>query len=209
MEKHPTGRVVILHGWFNGDVAGIPEYLPDSEKNWMGWTKKELEKRGYTVVSPFIRFGFQSEYEDWKREIEKIPINENTTLVGWSSGGAFWVRWLSETKRSIKKLVLLAPAKVVGNSDKSLAEIAALPLNPEWRPQWERFHDFVCDPDFKNRVGEIVIFTSDDAPWLIEAAEIYAKELNAELIKIPNQGHFENSRRPSPEFLELLAVILR
>lgn len=202
-------KVIMLHGWTNGDILDIPEFLPNNEKNWMGWTKKELEKRGFKVINPFLRYGYKSEYEDWKREIEKLDIDENTILVGWSSGGTFWVRWLSETKKQVKKLILIAPAKVVGNTEKSRAEIQALDINSEQRPQWDRFHNFECDLEIKNRIDEIVIFISNDADWLVEAAHIYAKELDAELIEIENQGHFENHRRPSPEFPELLEVILR
>jgi len=209
MSQSKQNKVILLHGWTNGDIAGIPEFLPDSEQNWMGWTKKELEKLGYHVSTPFLRYGYKSEYDDWKREIEKLDIDDDTILVGWSSGGAFWVRWLSENKRRVKKLILVAPAKIVGNTEKPLLEIRALDINPEWRPQWERFHDFQCDPEIKNRVEEIVIFISNDAPWLVEASHLYAKEFNAELVNIENQGHFENHRRPSPEFPELLKVILR
>jgi len=202
-------KVIILHGWTNGDISGIPEFLPDNEQNWVGWTKKQLEKLGYHVSTPFLRYGYKSEYAEWKKEIEKLDIDESTILVGWSSGGAFWVRWLSENKRRVKKLILVAPAKVVGNTEESLAEIRDMDISPDWRPQWERFHDFQCDPEIKNRVEEIVIFISNDAPWLVKSATLYAQEFDAELITIENQGHFENHRRPSPEFPEMLQVILR
>lgn len=202
-------KVIILHGWTNGDISEIPEFLPDNGQNWIGWTKKQLEKLGYHVSTPFLRYGYKSEYAEWKEEIERLDIDEHTILVGWSSGGAFWVRWLSENKRRVKKLILVAPAKVVGNTQESLAEIRGLDINPDWRPQWERFHDFQCDPKIKNRVEEIVIFISNDAPWLVKSATLYAQEFDAELITIENQGHFENHRRPSPEFPEMLQAIIR
>ena len=209
MTSNNQNKVVILHGWTNGDISDILEFLPNNEQNWIGWTKKQLEKRGYPVSTPFLRYGYKSEYVEWKEEIEKLEIDENTILVGWSSGGAFWVRWLSENKRRVKKLILVAPAKVVGNTEESLAEIRDMDINPEWRPKWERFHDFQCDPEIKNRVEEIVIFISNDAPWLVQSATLYAQEFDAELITIENQGHFENHRRSSPEFPEILEVILR
>jgi predicted alpha/beta hydrolase family esterase len=202
-------NVIILHGMTVGDISDIQEFLPDSEQNWMGWTKKQLEERGYSVTNPFIRYGYKQEYEDWKKEIDKLDIDQDTILIGWSSGGAFWVRWLSENKKRVKKLILVAPAKVAGNSEESQKEIKKLGIYPDWRPQWDRFHDFKCDLGIKDRVEEIVVFISNDADWLVEAAKIYAKELDAELIEIKNQGHFENSRRPSPKFPELLEVILR
>ncbi|HJN84966.1 MAG TPA: alpha/beta hydrolase [Patescibacteria group bacterium] len=202
-------NVIMLHGWTNGDISEIPEFLPDSKENWMGWTKKQLEAQGYKVDNPFLRDGYKSDYEGWKRQVEKLDINENTILVGWSSGGALWVRWLGETKVKVKKLILVAPAKVVGNSDASLKEISELEMNPEWRLIWNSFHDFECDTTIKDRVSDIKIFISDDASWLIEAAHLYATELEAKLVEIKNQGHFTKDRRPSPEFPELLEAILK
>lgn len=199
-------KVIILHGWTNGDVINMPEFLPTSKNNWMGWIKKELEKRNYKVISPFIRYGYKSEYKIWKKKIEKLGIDENTILVGWSSGGAFWVRWLSETKQRVKKLILVAPANVKDQTTKIKKEI-----NDEDRGRiWLNFHDFRTDPNIRNRVKSgITIFISNDADWLVKSAIIYTKKLKARLIRIKNQGHFENCRRPSPEFPELLKAILR
>lgn len=205
MDSKPLQKkVVMLHGWHKGDISNIPEFLPDNPANWMGWTKQELEKRGYTVTNPFIRYGYRSEYEDWKREIEKIDIDDDTILVGWSSGGAFWVRWLGETKRRVKKLILVAPAKVVGNAKIN----KTTEIKPENRLQWDKFHDFVTDPTIKDHVGNIIIFISNDVDWLVEAAHLYSEELNAKLITIENQGHFSNHERTGPAFPELLAVVI-
>jgi len=205
-------HIIMLHGWTIGDISDIPEYLPDSEENWMGWAKKELEGRGYKVDNPFIRFGYKSDYDGWKKEIEKLSIDENTILVGWSSGGAFWVRWLGETKQKVKKLILVAPSKVVGNSQKVLKPLWKLHADgkgPEFKAEWDSFHNFECDPTIKNRVSSITIFISDDIEWLVESAKRYAKEFDAQLIKISGQGHFTNDERPSPAFPELLEAILK
>lgn len=214
MNRQTKSNVIILHGWTNGDISDISEYLPDNEQNWMGWLKKELEERGYQVTNPFIRYGYRSDYSEWKKELEKLnlDINENTILVGWSSGGAFWVRWLSETKQKVKKLILIAPAKVVGNSEnvlKPLWDQHARGEGPEYKAKWDSFHNFKCDPTIKDQVESITIFISNDADWLVESARLYTKELDADLIEIKNQGHFTNDKRPSPEFPEILNVILQ
>ncbi len=201
-------KVIILHGWTNGDISSFPEYLPDSEANWMGWIKRKLENLSYEAHTPFIKNGYKADYKEWKKQIEPLKIDEDTILVGWSSGGAFWVRWLSETKQHVKKLILIAPAKVVGNTKKAKKEIASLDINPKWRNIWDEFHNFECDANIKNRVEEIIIFISNDADWLVDASKLYAEELDATLIKIDNQGHFENQKRPSPAFPELLEVIV-
>lgn len=198
----------MLHGWTNGDISDMPEFLPDNKANWMGWTKHELEKRGYTVFNPFIQYGYKSEYKEWKKKIDNIDIDHNTILVGWSSGGAFWVRWLGETKQHVKKLILVAPAHPFGLSERSTQEIGLLDRGENGGKPWNSFHNFSTDITIPERVKEITIFVSNDSEWLVESAHVYTKELNAKLVVLANQGHFENHRRPSPEFPEMLKEIL-
>jgi predicted alpha/beta hydrolase family esterase len=191
----PMKKIIILNGWTAGDISAIPEFIPDNPANWLGWTKIELEKQGYSVINPFLKNGYRQEYEKWRTEIEKLAIDENTTLVGWSAGGAFWVRWLGETKRPIHKLILVAPVKIYRRTEKET--------------NFDRFMDFTIDPSIKNRVAEIIIFISNDQPDLLKSAELYRKELKAELINIPNQGHFTNAERATPEFPELIEAITK
>ena len=110
-----------------------------------------------------------------------------------------------------KKLILVAPSKVVGNSEKNMKALEKLQkdgLLEESKAPWKRFHNFKCDPTIKDRVGEITIFISNDVDWLVDSVHIYTKEFNAKLVEIKNQGHFANDTRPSPEFPEMLEAIL-
>jgi len=186
-------NIIILNGWTQGDISEIPEFLPNNPANWMGWSKQELEKQGYKVETPYLRHAYKQEYEEWKEELDKLDINENTILVGWSAGGAFWVRWLGETKRKIHKLILVAPAKLYEN------------IGPEGN--FDRFMNFTIDPDVKHLANEIVIFISNDTDDLVKSAHLYQKKLDAKLVKIENQGHFTNVERVSPEFPELIEEV--
>lgn len=188
-------KVIILNGWTKGDISDIPEFLPENPANWMGWSKVKLEKLGYEVINPFLKDGYKQEYEDWKSQIEKININENTTLVGWSAGGTFWVRWLGETKKIVHKLILVAPAKLYKKGKNE--------------SNFDRFMNFTIDPSIKNRVKNIVIFISNDSEDLLKSADLYRDTLGAKLIKIHNQGHFTNADRPSPIFQELITEIIK
>jgi predicted alpha/beta hydrolase family esterase len=146
-----------------------------------------------------------------KKRLKKSEIDENSILVGWSAGGAFWVRWLGETKKRVKKLILVAPSKVVGISNKLLIADGQKPIGnePALQPdsKWERFHNFSTDPEIKDRVDEITIFISNDKGWLLEAAHVYAKELSSKLIELGGQGHFTNAEREAPNFPELIKAI--
>lgn len=189
-------KVIILNGWTKGDISHILEFLPDNPANWMGWTKKELEQQGYEVYTPFLKDAYKQEYEEWKEQIESmVDIDEHSTLVGWSSGGAFWVRWLAETKASIDTLILVAPAKCYVKNGKE-------------ESNFDRFMDFTIDSDIQTRVHKIVVFISNDTEDLLQSAALYTERLNAQRIEIPNQGHFTNAERLSPEFPELLDEII-
>jgi len=202
-----TKNVIILHGWTNGDISNIPEFLPDSSDNWMGWLKIQLEAVGYKTINPYIRNGYKMEYNEWKKEISKLnlEIDENTILVGWSMGGAFWVRWLGETKQKIDKLILVAPSKIRHTPKSSDPEELKQP-----NPIIDRFIDFQIDPKINDRSNGVFIFISNDCKCCgIPSAKIYADTLRAKMIKIKNQGHFTNMERSSPDFPELLEIITR
>lgn len=188
-------NVIILNGWTNGDISNIPEFLPDNPANWMGWAKMELEKLGYMVTCPFLKDAYKQEYEEWKEQLERLNIDENTTLVGWSAGGAFWVRWLGETKRHVRKLILVAPAKLYEKSGEE--------------SNFDRFMDFTIDQSIKDRVKSIVIFVSNDDANLVESAHLYKQELQAKLWYIEGQGHFRNDQRLSPSFSELVDEVVK
>jgi len=55
--KKNISNVIIVHGSPNQDGTKEKDYIPDSEKAWIGWTKKELEKKKinfYVILKNFI-----------------------------------------------------------------------------------------------------------------------------------------------------------
>ncbi len=87
--------------------------LPGVEKvNF--WTKTLLEDLGdeYEVFMPAMPNSTNAHYEEWKIWFERYftYLREEVILVGWSLGGMFLAKYLSENKPpfSIKSLYLLA-----------------------------------------------------------------------------------------------------
>ncbi|MDP4039036.1 MAG: class I tRNA ligase family protein [Candidatus Pacearchaeota archaeon] len=159
----------------------------------MGWIKKELGKREIRCDCPQMPTPWKPEYSEWKREFEKIPIDENSVLVGTSAGGGFLVRWLGEEKVKIKKLILVSPGKV-GNSDRL-----------------KEFYGDVFYKNVKDLVREkIVIYTSeDDIDYHINSAEEYNKEFGGKFVKFgKGYGHFTSKTLVGNDFPELLDEIL-
>ena len=130
-------KCIIIHG-----CPTSKEEISTYDKHWISWTKKQLEERGFHVENPLMPEPWEPIYSDWKKEFEKIPIDEDTVLVGHSGGTTFLVRWLGESKKKIKKLILVAP----------------------WKLQWQdtkenrEFCDFKIEPEIKKRVKQIIYF---------------------------------------------------
>ena len=183
------GNVVIVHGSPKEDR---PDEFPQNKKHWILWMKNQLEKNGTRTETPLMPKPWKPNYENWKKEFEKLDINENTVLVGHSAGGAFMVRWLSENKQKVKKLILVAPSKET--------TIESLRLKD--------FCNFEVNKKIKKFVDDIVVFISNDKKETIRSAYFYKKELSAKLINLENKGHFTLGGMKTKEFPELLKEIL-
>lgn len=176
-------------------IADIPLCNPNDEGNWMGWTKTCLEEKGYLVTCPIIKDVWRAPYSDWKRALDPLGIDENTTLVGLSAGGAACVCWLSETKQNIKKLILIAPGSKYTATD-------ADPL-----PSKQEFYDFDIGRDLRGQImDQVVIFVSNDSPEILRSVELYGKALDAKIVKLEERGHFSFL---IPKLPELVDEILR
>lgn len=138
---------------------------------------------------------WEPDYQEWKKQIDKLDINENSVIVGHSAGGAFAVRWLSENKKKIDKLILIAAGKTITDDNKRL----------------HNFYDFKINQNIKNRVNKIIIFVSEDEKkYRIANAKLYQKELGGELRILKDRGHFTVTANPiNKEFPELLEEILK
>lgn len=104
------------------------------------------------------------------------------------------VRWLDETKKRVKKLILISP----GKSGKAR------------NPAKAKLYGEKTIKNISNLVSEeILIFTSNnDIPSHIVAAKEYEKELPAKVIFLNNHGHFCESDMGTKEFPELLDEII-
>lgn len=185
--KSNFDKYIIIHGCPPSENNIIPK-----SQRWMNWIGKELIKRGLNAFAPDMPTPWNPKYEGWKREFEKYSPNENTLLIGHSCGAAFLVRWLLESKIKVRKLILVAPAKVPeGPTDKRKA-----------------LYDFELRPESKKIAGEIVIFTSNDFEHHLKSLEFYKKYLNPRVIKLKNKVHFLIYTMGTNEFPELLDEIL-
>ncbi|MFZ6035275.1 MAG: RBBP9/YdeN family alpha/beta hydrolase [Patescibacteria group bacterium] len=181
---------IIVHGCPSDSSEEINH---DYAKHWIPWVKKQLTSFRIQTIVPLMPKPWEPDYNAFKKEFEKFIITKNTVLIGHSCGCAFLVRWLGESKQKINKLILVAPWKVNNHND-------------EWR---EKFYNYPVDETIKNRINEIVMFTSNNEEIDgKKSLNIFHRSLGGRIIQLRNKGHFTLEDMGSEEFPELISEIV-
>lgn len=190
-----TRNCIIIHGCPSDAEKAMDPKTRTYDKHWIPWTKRNLIVKNIETETPLMPSPWQPDYEKFKVEFEKYPVDENTILVGHSCGCAFLVRWLGETKTKILKLFLVAPWKI---------------------PQGKRngtdvdFYTYPIDSTIKDRINQIVMFTADDEEDDgKESLKIFHEALGGEVIELKGRGHYCLGDMKTEEFPELLEKILQ
>jgi len=190
-----NSNVIIVHGCPFNVKKAMDEKTRTYDKHWIPWVKKQLEEKDIKVFTPLMPKSWEPSYEDWKNEFNKLPVNENSILIGHSCGGAFLVRWLGETKKKVKKLIFVSPSVVLDDELKSL--------------KLKELYDFEINEEVKANVEEIIAFVSDNDKKRIEdSADLLVKKLSVRLIEVKGCGHFIEKHMGTKEFPELLDEII-
>ena len=185
---------IIIHGSPSSREKGIDPEKRTYDKHWIPWTKKELISRGIKTKVPLMPEPWEPKYSEWKKNLEKLNINEESILVGHSSGGGFLVRWLGDTNKKIKKLILVAPAIIHSGQYKPLNDLLKFKINKE----------------IKNNIREIIIFVSkDDSIGIRKSVEIFSNALGVKPREFEDRGHFTLGDMETEEFPELIEAIIK
>lgn len=182
---------IIIHGGPLTDTPEEPHEL--NTLYWHPWTKTELEKHDISTFVPAMPNPWNPKYEEWKETIEKLPVTAESVLIGHSRGVTFLLRWLSDTKQYIDKLIMVAPNLRTESTNVEL----------------QSFYSFDIDTSIQKRVRERVVFTSEnDDLENMGSAQLLAKELDCKIINLPTHGHFITGEMGGDEFPELIKEIV-
>ncbi len=160
----------------------------DTNFEWFPYMKTELEKLGLEVISPGVYpDGELARKIHWLPFIESLGVDQNTILLGWSSGALAAMR-LAETHK-ICGSVLVAPCYTdLGLESEKVSGYYDTP----W--EWEKI---------KSNQKWIVQFSSITDPHIsIEEARYIREKLGSDYTEI-DAGHFY----PRKEFPELVEAI--
>lgn len=184
--------IYIIHGCPSSEEKAMNPEQRTYDKHWMPWAKKELTARGFKVETPMMPEPWEPRYEAFKKEFEKYSVSENDILIGHSCGTTFLTRWLGDTKQKVAKLILVAPWCIADKDNDVRRE----------------FYEQPIDTSIKDRVGEVIIFTSDDEEESgKKSAPIFHQKLGGKLIELKGHGHYTMGDMGTEEFPELLDVI--
>lgn len=177
---------IILHG-----TLGSPE------GNWFQWLKTELEAKGLQVWLPELPHAEQPSLTSWVEFVHTncpFPINEETLIVGHSSGAILSLILAQQNKQPIGAVVAVSVFH-----DNSL----------NWEPNSKLF-DVTFDWNaIQNNTKKLLFIHSDSDPYVpLDQAKYVADHCSAEMIVIPGQGHFNLEQSPEyktfPKLLEYL-----
>ena len=186
-------NAILLHGlpskkeYYNG------KYPSASNSHWIPWLQKQLLVNEIKADTPEVPHAFDMDWDSWVKEVERFDVTPDTTIVGHSMGGGFWVRYLSEHPEVfINKLVLVAPW---------------LNLNHE---EASTFFDFEVDPGIIERTKEMIIFASDNDQSSVQNSVKFlrGKFPSATYREFHEYGHFTLKSMKTNAFPELLEAIL-
>lgn len=181
---------IIIHGCPDEEEVGEAKTY---DKHWMPWIKQQLIQQGIPTQSPQMPRPWEPDYEAFKQEFEKCHVTEETILIGHSCGCAFLVRWLGETKRTVAKLILVAPWKIPSSDDEGR----------------KAFYNYPIDETIKTRVKEIIMFTADNEEAEgKESLQMFHQALGGRVIELSGRGHYTQTDMGSGTFPELLTVLL-
>lgn len=185
-------NAIIIHGICDKAEYFSDEYPSLSNSHWLPWLQKQLLIRGILAQTPEMPEPYQPEYDQWKTQFKEYEVNDETILIGHSCGGGFLLRWLSENKIKVNKLILVAPW-----------------LDPE-RKETTSFFDFTIDKDIINRIEQIHLLVSkNDDKDILESVEIIRKNIfNLLYQEFSDFGHFTLGHMKTNKFPELLATVL-
>ena len=158
---------IILHGSFGS-----------KDGNWFPWLKEHLEKNNKSVEVPQMPIGVGNQnFENWSKVLDKLIINENTTIIAHSIAPIFVCKYLITNKIEVKKLIFVCGFNNYLGIDADFDSVN----KPMFIDNYK---------DIKNHCDNIVCYYSDNDPYVkFEFEKEFADTISDKQYIIKNGGH--------------------
>ena len=172
-------KVIFMHGNSGGKA----------DDYWFPYVKRNLEKVGIKVIARTFPDNDLAREKYWLPFLKDVlKADENTIILGWSSGGTAAMRF-AENNKLLGSILVSASYTDLGDKKEKLSGY----FNRPWR--WKAI---------RNNQKWIAQFASSDDPYIpISQARYIHKKLQTEYYEYKDQKHFA----PKYEFLEIVKVI--
>ena len=169
MTTHP--KAILIHG--NGGCTAGDIWLP--------WVERELTALGLDVINRTFPDNVKARARYWLPFIEELGADENTILIGHSSGAVAAMRY-AETHRLRGSILVGVCHTDLGDSFEAASGYYAA------RWQWPRIRE---NQDW------MAIYNSTDDPHIpIAEPRFIAKQLKCSYFEFDDRGHFGESQFP-------------
>lgn len=181
-------NALILHG------TDMDKDYKQHLNNWFPWLKGELEKLGYEVWLPELPEAWHPDMDRYWNFLKDFDYNEETILVGHSSGGSTVFGILNK---------LLESKKV-----KMAISVAGFYQDKGWGCEG-LFRELYNFEKIKKQAEKIYVIWSPDDPYITkDQTDYFCKNLNIEPIIYEGKKHFSLEGSPQfNKFPELLEII--
>lgn len=172
---------IILHGSFGS-----------KDGNWFPWLKDKLLKDGKKVDVPQMPVGVGIQnYESWSKELDKLKIDDRTTIIAHSIAPIFVCKYLINKKINVKKLIF-----VCGFNN-------YLGIDPDFDAvNSSMFLDNYTD--VKKYCNNIICYYSDNDPYVkYDIEKEFANGIANKQYIVESGGHI-NSESGYTEFSDIL-----
>ena len=181
-------KIIFIPGWHDCGK----DMLSSKHQMWFAWLKESLKEADVDVIVADYPDSYLCRSKYWLPYIKSLGADENTILIGHSTGAIAAMRF-AESNKILGSILVGGYYTDLDDAD----EKASGYFNNPWL--WE---------NIKQNQKWIIQFHSTDDPWISnEEAHMIQDRLNTELHEFDDRGHF-GVDRPYEEFPELLDALL-
>ena len=161
---------LIIHGSFGS-----------SEGNWFPWLKEQLEKDNKKVLIPQMPVGIDKQnFDSWSEVLNKIDINEFTTIIAHSIAPIFICKYLITNKIKEKKLIFVCGFNNYFGINRDFDTVNG----PMYIDNYT---------DIKNYCDNIICYYSDNDPYVkYEVEKEFASSISNKEYVIKGGGHINS-----------------
>jgi len=160
-------RILIIHGWGS-----------NSREHWFLEEKERLEKFGYEVLASDMPNALYPKQSEWVAVINNFNPDEDSVIIGHSLGGTTILRFLEETQNKVGRCIFIAtPIRKLGLGYEGIENFLERDFD------WE---------EIKKHSGKFVVLNqTEDLAVPLEHGKDLAKYLDAELVVVDGNDHFD------------------